>query len=183
MVSAVERVRERLRRVTTALQASGIRYAVVGGNAVAAWVARVDESAVRNTQDVDLLIERGDLNRVTLALHGVGFSFCHVKGIDMFLDGAAAKARDAVHLLYAGERVRAEHPEPAPSLDQVDISGDFAVVALEPLVRMKLVSYRDKDRTHLRDLLDIGLVDPDWLTRFEEPLRERLQQLIDTPDG
>ena len=55
MVRAVEKVRERLHRAASALEAAGIPYAVVGGNAVAAWVATVDEAAVRNTQDVDLL--------------------------------------------------------------------------------------------------------------------------------
>lgn len=42
MVWAVQRVRERLLRATAALEAAGVPYAVVGGNAVAAWVARVD---------------------------------------------------------------------------------------------------------------------------------------------
>jgi hypothetical protein len=35
---------------------------VAGGNAVAAWVATVDPSAVRNTQDVDILLRRADLD-------------------------------------------------------------------------------------------------------------------------
>ena len=58
MVTAVEKVRQRLRRATQALEQAGIPYAVAGGNAVAAWVSEVDESAVRNTQDVDILIPR-----------------------------------------------------------------------------------------------------------------------------
>jgi len=52
MIEAVEAVRERALRATAALKQAGIPYAVVGGNAVAAWVARVDKAAVRNTQDV-----------------------------------------------------------------------------------------------------------------------------------
>lgn len=55
MIGAVEKVRSRLLRAAAALEAAGVPYAVVDGNAVAAWVSRVDESAVRNTQDVDLL--------------------------------------------------------------------------------------------------------------------------------
>jgi len=35
----------------------------------------------------------------------------------------------------------------------------FRVLSLEALVRMKLTSYRDKDRMHLRDMLDVGLID------------------------
>ncbi len=48
---------------------------------------------------------------------------------------------------------------------------------------MKLTSFRDKDRVHLRDLLEVGLLDATWLPRLPEVLRERLQELIDTPDG
>ena len=81
---------------------------MLGGNAVASWVARVDEAAVRNTQDVDILLNRSDLGAAKQALAVAGFVFRHVKGIDMFLDGAEAKARDAVHILFAGEKVRAE---------------------------------------------------------------------------
>jgi hypothetical protein len=62
MVLAVERVRERLLRATSALESAGVPYAVAGGNAVAAWVATVDPSAVRNTQDVDNLLRRADLD-------------------------------------------------------------------------------------------------------------------------
>lgn len=55
-MSALEKVRERMRRAAQALAAAGIPYAVAGGNAVAAWVGEVDEAAVRNTQDVDILL-------------------------------------------------------------------------------------------------------------------------------
>ena len=59
MIRAVEKVRDRLRRAVAALKKAGVPYAVAGGNAVAAWVSRVDEAAVRNTQDVDILLRRG----------------------------------------------------------------------------------------------------------------------------
>src|SRR5262245_52914446 len=94
MVTAVEKVRQRLRRASAALEQAGIPYAVAGGNAVAAWVSEVDESAVRNTQDVDLLLRRADLDRAKEALAAAGFIHRHAAGIDMFLDGPGAKARD-----------------------------------------------------------------------------------------
>jgi len=50
MIEAVEAVRERALRTTTALEKAGVPYAVAGDNAVAAWVARVDRAAVRTTQ-------------------------------------------------------------------------------------------------------------------------------------
>src|SRR5690242_19445066 len=108
MVRAVEKVRERLRRAAAALESAGVPYAVAGGNAVAAWVATVDESAIRNTQDVDIVLRRQDLSRAVQALEGAGFVHRHAAGIDMFLDGPNAKARDAVHILFAAEKIRPE---------------------------------------------------------------------------
>jgi hypothetical protein len=48
---------------------------------------------------------------------------------------------------------------------------------------MKLTSFRDKDRVHLRDLMDVGLVDASWLERVPATLRPRLQELLDNPEG
>lgn len=70
MIEAVEAVRERACRAAAALEKANIPYAVAGGNAVAAWVARVDRAAVRNTQDVDILIRRSDFAAVKVALEG-----------------------------------------------------------------------------------------------------------------
>ena len=55
-VWAVEKVRERLHRPARALESASVPYAVVDGNAVAAWVTTVDEAAVLNTRDVDVLV-------------------------------------------------------------------------------------------------------------------------------
>ena len=106
VVDAVERVRERLFRAARALDAAGLPYAVAGGNAVAVWVSRVDEAAVRVTPDVDILVRREDLTAASEALAAVGFVPGQVNGIGLFLDGVGAKARDAVHVLFAGEKVR-----------------------------------------------------------------------------
>ena len=96
MVRAVEKVRERLLRSTAALDGANVPYAVIGGNAVAAWVSRVDEAAVRNTQDVDILIRRADFERVKTALEGAGFVYGCTMDVQFFLDGPDAKVRDAV---------------------------------------------------------------------------------------
>jgi len=50
-------------------------------------------------------------------------------------------------------------------------------------VRIKLTAFRDKDRTHLRDLLEVGLIDKSWCPRFPPELSARLQSLVDTPGG
>src|SRR3954468_24440598 len=73
MERAVAKVRERLLRATAALNQIGVPYAVVGGNAVASWVATIDEGAVRNTRDIDLLVRRSDLPSITAALEEAGF--------------------------------------------------------------------------------------------------------------
>lgn len=183
MVRAVELVRERLLRAVVALEAEKVPYAVIGGNAVAAWVSRIDQAAVRNTQDVDILISRGDLEVAKVALHAVGFVYQHAASIDMFLDGPGAKARDAVHVLFANEKVRPEYLLPTPDVSESEAGASFRVLSLEALVRMKLTSNRDKDRTHLRDFIDVGLVDTTWPTRFPHELAARLQHILDTPDG
>ena len=183
MIGAVEKVRLRLQRATAALESAGIPYAVVGGNAVAAWVSKIDEAAVRNTADVDLLINRADLPAATTAMEEAGFTHRHSAGVTMFLDGPDGKFRDAVHVIFANEKVRKEYAAPAPSVDERIRDKTFDVVSLEALVRMKLTSFRDKDRTHLRDMLDVGLIDQSWTTQLPSELASRLQELIDTPDG
>lgn len=183
MIRAVEKVRDRLARATTALETAAVPYAVAGGNAVAAWVSRVDEAAVRNTQDVDILIRRDDLERAKTAMADAGFVFRHVASVDMFLDGPGAKPRDAVHVVMSGEKVRPSYPLSAPDVDESEATTAFRVLELEALVRMKLTSFRDKDRMHLRDLIDVGLVNATWPSRFPAELGARLQELLDDPDG
>ncbi len=106
-----------------------------------------------------------------------------VRGSDLFLDGPDARARDAVHLVFSGEQVRPEYPLPAPDVAEAERSGQMYVLGLPALVRMKLTSFRDKDRMHLRDLIEVGLVDDTWPAALPEPLGTRLQALLDDPDG
>jgi Uncharacterised nucleotidyltransferase len=183
MIRAVEKVRQRLDRAVRALEGAAIPYAVAGGNAVAAWVSRVDEAAVRNTQDVDILLRREDLERANSALTAAGFVFRHVKSIDMFLDGPGAKARDAIHVIFAGEKITSDCLAPSPDVTEVDEAGSFVIVDLEALVRMKLTSHRLKDRVHLLDMIDVGLIDESWPARFSTELAARLQTLLDNPDS
>ena len=183
MVTAVEMVRDRLRRAAAALEQAQIAYAVVGGHAVAAWVAEVDAAAVRNTRDVDILLRRADLDRAKEALAKAGFIYRHVKSIDMFLDGPGAKARDAVHVLFAGEKVRSDDPVAAPDVAEAKATPTFRVVNLDALVRMKLTAFRDRDRMHIRDMIDVGLVDASWRDRLPIELGNRLQSLLDSPEG
>ena len=183
MERAVEKVRERLERSVAALRAAGVPYAVSGGNAVQVWVAQADEAAVRNTRDVDILLRRTDLPAAIDALQQQGFVYRHAAGVDMFLDGPQAKARDAVHVVLAAEKVREDYVMPAPDVDESTDVGGFRVLDLPALVCMKLTSFRDKDRMHLRDMIDVGLIDHSWGRQFPAELASRLQELLDNPDG
>jgi hypothetical protein len=183
MVLAVEKVRDRLRRSTTALEAAGIPYAVIGGNAVAAWVSKVDPGAARNTVDVDIMVNRSDLPAVKAALEGVGFVHYELMDVHMFLDGPNGRPSDAVHLLFAGEKVKQTYSEAAPTLTATDIHESHKLLALEPLLVMKLTSYRRKDQVHIQDMIKVGIVDDSCLPRLPPELAVRLKELLDNPDG
>jgi hypothetical protein len=190
MSEGIEKVKARLRRATALLDAAGLPYAVIGGNSVAAWVSRVDDSVVRNTRDVDLLVRRADMDRIITVMSAGGFIHRSVSilggngRIEMFLDGPGAKARDGVYLIFSGEKVNPEALEPSPNVDEVDEShGDFRLIALDALITMKLTSYRRIDRVHLHDMMEIGMLGESWLPRVPVSLRDRLQALLDVSDG
>ena len=188
MSDALENVRRRLLRAAAALDAGQVPYAVVGGNAVAAWVSRADEAAVRNTRDVDILLRRSDLAAATAALEKAGFHHRRIASLgqpgalEVFLDGPDSSVRDALHIVFAAEKTRADQPEPNARIDESEDAGGFRLIALEALVRMKLSAFRDKDRVHLRDLASVGLIDATWLPRLPETLRARLAEILATPD-
>jgi hypothetical protein len=183
MERAVAKVRERLLRATSALKNAGIPFAVCGGNAVTFWVSTVDEGAVRNTREIDLLVYRNDLPSITVALENAAFVADVVYDVVMFRDGADGKPSEAIRLLFAGEKTRSDHSHPAPEITCIPDPANFPVVTLESLVVMKLLSNRDKDRTHLRDLIGVGLVDSSWPAKLPSQLAERLQQILDNPDS
>lgn len=183
MVRAVEKVRIRLLRAVAALETSSIPYAVIGGNAVAAWVSRIDEAAVRNTQDVDILLRADDLDRAKVAMESAGFIYRKAAGVQFFLDAPDGKFRDAVHILIAGRKVRPEYESAAPDVSDSERGEEFQVVSLPSLVEMKLNSFRRKDQAHLLDMLEIGLIDGTWPSRFSPTLAARLQELVDDPNG
>ena len=180
---AVDIVKDRLNRVVTALNDADVPYAIIGGNAVQHWVAQVDVSVVRSTRDVDIILNEPDLPRAIKALEAAGFIYRRSAEVTMFLDGPDAKARDAVHVIFAGKKVREEYPAPVPEIDEVAWIGDGRTLPLEKPVTMKLTSYRDKDRTHLRDMISIGLLDETWPAKLPDELGRRLQALLDDPDG
>lgn len=183
MIQAVESVRERCNRAAKALEAAGIEYAVIGGNAVANWVARVDEGAVRNTRDVDILIRRSDLESAKAAMDSAGFDYAQVAGVDMFIERPQGRPSEGIHLVFAGEKLKATDVLPSPDMTEIEVGSAFKVLSLEALVRMKLISFRLKDQVHLQDMIRIGLVDDTWPERFIPVLAEKLRQILANPEG
>jgi hypothetical protein len=183
MWRAVEKVEQRLYRTVNALEAHGVPYAVIGGNAVAAWVAQVDEGAVRNTRDVDILIRRADLPACKAAMATIGFWHDVITGVDVFIDGPDGVPSQGVHLLFAGEKVKPTDPVPVAEFDETERGKRFQVISLPALVRMKLVANRRKDQVHIQDMIRIGLIDTTWLTKYPPELAERLMPLLADPNG
>jgi hypothetical protein len=182
---ALETIAKRVKRAASALEKHGVSYAVVGGNAVAAWVSRVDPEAVRGTRDVDIAIRRRDLDRATEAMAEAGFRFREVLGIAMFVDAVKPTVKGGVHLVFSEEKVRPEYAHAVPLIPESPPRSleNYAVIPLESLVAMKLTSYRDKDRTHVRDMLEVGLITPEIEQTLPPDLMARLQELKDTPNG
>jgi hypothetical protein len=185
-----EQVRDRCRRFAAAMDAAGVPYAVIGGNAVAAWVDTVEPAAARATNDVDVLLRRDDLPRAIPAASAAGFVHSHI-GADMmhvFKDHPEGKTPrramlDAVHVIFAAEKVRPTDPVPAPDVTETITTAGMRVLTLEALVRMKLTAHRLKDRVHIQDLIGLDLLDATWPARLPPELGARLQAILVNPDG
>ena len=175
---AMEQVELRLRVVTAALDEAGVRYAVIGGNAVALWVAKADPSATRTTKDVDLLVERSDLERINRVMHELGFEKQELRRLVLFVDPEAPSRRSGVHLVWAGEKVRPSYEHAAPALhERVRDPEGFWVLDLPALVRMKLTSFRDIDKVHIADLLRVGQVSQRLREGLLPDLNQRLNEI------
>lgn len=179
---AMWRVEELLRKATEALNASGVAYAIVGGNAIAAWVATVDPDAVRATKNVDILVRRTDLPQLAEALKGIGMEQKEVLGVTVFIDRNDPSPKRGIHIVAAGERIRPHYAHPAPEVAEAtrDIA-PYPVVSLPALVGMKLQSGRPIDIAHLVDMKGVGLITPDLAAKLPPDLQAKLAQ-VPEPD-
>jgi hypothetical protein len=158
-----------LERIAKPLAAEQIPYELIGGGAVMLQVNRVEPSAVRNTKDIDIMVHRADLERIkdVAGRHGFG----------------ETRARNAVHLIFSGEKVRPNQAVANPPLrpERLSIHGvEVAVVPVTDLVQMKLSNNRDIDRVHVRDLDSVGLITPEVEAALPPVLQARLRDVRTT---
>ena len=173
----VEQLLEKMRRFHAALAPLGIPYRIVGGLGVFIHVFEKDPLRARLTNDVDAAVDRSDLPRIKAAAEASGFRFRHVAGIDMLVDRDEPKARSAVHLLFINEKVRKEYLEAVPSSEPVRTKEGILIAPVADLVRMKLTSFRLKDKVHIQDLDGVGLITPEIEQSLSEPMRQRLGEV------
>lgn len=179
---AMWRVEELLRKVTEALNRAQVPYALVGGNAVAAWVSTVDPDAVRATKDVDVLARRSDLAEMRDALLEIGLIQTDVLGVTIFVERENPSPKRGLHVVIANEIIRPHYRHPAPDVGaRVTNIAPYPVVDLPSLVAMKLQSFRPIDQAHIVDLKGVGLITPELIAALPNDLRERMSQ-IPEPD-
>jgi len=172
-----------LQRLSLPLEQAGVPHELVGGLAVFLHVENADSTHSSLTRDIDIMIRREDLPRVVAIAADYGFRFRHSAGMDMLLFGETTSARNAVHLLYEGEKVKATQLESHPRIHPVRAAlhgQDFQVIPVLDLLRMKLSSWRDKDRVHVRGMDAAGLITSEVEQELSAELLARLRHVRET---
>ena len=169
-----------LERIAEPLAAGNIAYEVIGGMAVMVQVNRVEPSAVRNTKDIDIMIRREDFERIKEIAHEHGFRFRHAAGLDMLLPPGETKAGNSVHLVFSGEKTKANQilPNPPVRPEYLSVHGvEVSVIPVADLLQMKLGNNRDIDRVHVRDLDSVGLITREIEQALPPVLSARLREI------
>jgi hypothetical protein len=165
-------------RVCRALEAAGIEYRIIGGLAVFYYVVARDPLLARLTKDVDLAVNRADLDSIAAAVRPHGLEYRHVAGVDMIVDSQKPTARSAVHFVFVGEKVRQEYLFPVPAFSKPERNEEgYKLVPIPDLLKMKLTSFRLVDKTHVVDMDTTGLITPAIEQQLPAPLLERLRKV------
>ncbi len=174
----MEQLFERLKRLHTALASAGVPYRVVGGLAVFFQVSMRRPGRGRSTEDVDIAVDRRQLEQIARAAEKFGFRYRHVAGIDMLVDAEVPRATTAVHMVFVNQKVRPEYLEPVPDFSEPTQTEEGILLApVADLVKMKLTSFRMKDQLHLKDLDSARLITPQIEASLSEALRARLAEV------
>ena len=166
-----------MRHLHQALDNAGIPYEIIGGLATFIHLERVDPALSRLTRDIDAIVRRADLGRIREAVQPFGLIYRHVAGVDMLVDAENPKAKTAIHLLMAGEKVRPDSPAPTPELGTGEMIMGARIASIDHLLTMKLTSFRLKDKVHIQDLDGVGLITPEIEAGLSELLRARLAEV------
>lgn len=176
----VQQLFDVVRRLHVALTKAGIDYRIVGGMGVFYQVTDRNPLAARSTKDVDVAIDRKDLQRIAKAVESFGFRYRHAAGVDLLVDATQPQVRSAVHFVFVREKVRPDYLEPVPGFSEPTVTTEGILLApVSDLVRMKLTSLRLIDKVHIIDMDSVGLITPEIESALSEPLRRRLQQVRD----
>jgi hypothetical protein len=173
----VEQLFQLAELVERIFSSAGLEYRVVGGVATYLYVEEAEPDAGRLTKDVDIAVRRADLEKIARAAESFGLKHRHVAGVDMLIRPDQPSARRAIHLVFAGEKVRPEDPEPIPELGPSRRIRELRLIPIEDLIHMKLISFRAKDETHLKDLDEAGLITPEVEAGLSPILAERLARM------
>lgn len=173
----VEQLFERVQQLHSLLTAAEVPYRIVGGLAVFIHVSERDPLRARLTADVDAAINREHLPAVIEAARKVGWLYRDVDGVGMLVDAERLKARSAVHLVFLNEKVRPEYAEAVPASPPARTREGVLLAPVADLVRMKLTSYRLKDRVHIQDLDAVGLISPEIEAQLPDLFQNRLAEI------
>ena len=174
----VEKLFDRMKRLHAALSSVGIPYRVIGGMAVFVQVSERDPGKARLTRDVDIAVNRSDVKRIADAAETFGFHYPHVAGVDMLLDNQEPRASSGIHMVFADEKVRPEYIESVPGFSEVTRTTEGILIApVADLLRMKLTSFRLKDKVHIQDMDSVGLITPEVEQTLSEVFRARLAEV------
>jgi hypothetical protein len=183
-IMALERIEARMDRICRTLEERGIPFAIVGGQAVALWVATRDPAATRTTKDVDLAVERSSLPAIEAAAMEIGMRYEEILGVGMLLEDTDPNPRHGVHLVWAGEQVRPNDESVVPSTTaRIYLEPMRPVVPLANLVAMKLQANCRHDLVHLEDMIGVGLIGRQMVTELPAVLADRLRQLFDEQEN
>jgi hypothetical protein len=169
-----------LERIVTVFRDAKILFEVIGGVAVNAHILGVHRSRSFVTRDIDLLVQRDDLQRIVSSAESAGYTGRKIiGGFMLILPGQ--QPEEAVHMLFVGEKARSSHPFPNPVIHPeekhlAEFGVSVPVARLQDLVHMKLNSFRPKDEAHLEILDKCGLITSSIESDLPVALKERLAQ-------
>src|SRR3990172_1664081 len=105
-----------LERVVQMLRKAGVPFEVIGGMAVNAHLlAARGRSRTFVTRDIDILVQRGDLQKIVPAAEAGGYQAKKIVGGYMLIRPEQQPA-EAVHLVFVGEKSRSTDPLPHPQI-------------------------------------------------------------------